>query len=121
MIISDTLKDKPDLPKPIYNSSGKKVLEYISQTEIFIDLPIIMTRNNRLSINMPYLKAENKLSGCDLIAIRLLNFDISGEAIQMYVQELESKKEYNLEWNLDYTGHYWLWCLADFDTILAIQ
>jgi len=67
---------------------------------------------------MPYLKTENKLSGDDISAIRLLNFGVCGNIIGLYVQELQSKKTYTLDWNMDYTGGYWLWSLGDISTIL---
>lgn len=65
---------------------------------------------------MLYLKTENKLSGNDIDAIRLLNFEIIEGIVQLHVQELESKKTYSLEWNMEYTGSYWLWNLTDFET-----
>lgn len=116
---NDRLKDKPELPQPFYNSSGKKVMEYISSSEIMLDQPIINTPNKRLKLNMPYLKIERKLSGNDITAIRLLNFEASEGIIQLYVQELESKKTYTLEWNMDYDGGYWLWSLSNFEAILS--
>jgi hypothetical protein len=112
------LIDISNLPQPYYNRFGKKILEFISVTEIVLDLPFIMTRNKRLIINMPYLKTENKLSGDDISAIRLLNFGVCGNIIGLYVQELQSKKTYTLDWNMDYTGGYWLWSLGDISTIL---
>lgn len=42
--VSDPLKDKPDLPQPFYNSNGKKILEFISSSEIMLDLPFILTQ-----------------------------------------------------------------------------
>jgi len=110
-----------NLPKPFYNSSGKKVLDYISPETITLDLPFILTKNKRLSIKTPYLKIEQKLSGDDIDAIRLLNIEACDGIVQLYVQELESKKTYSLEWNLEYTGDYWLWSLSDFETILNIS
>jgi hypothetical protein len=115
-ITNDRLKDKPELPQPFYNSSGKKVLEFISSSEIMLDLPFILTKNKRLKLNMPYLKTENKLSGNDITAIRLLNFEVNEGILQLYVQELESKKTYTLEWNMDYEGGFWIWSLADLET-----
>lgn len=112
-------QDNTNLPVPFYNSSGKKVLEFISQIEIQLDLPFIMTRNKRLIINMPYLKTERKLTGNDISVVRLLSFETSDEIIQLKIQELESKKTYTIEWNMDYTNSYWIWCLADFSTILG--
>lgn len=46
-IPNDTLNDKTSLPEPFYNSSGKKVMEYISTSEIILDLPFVSTINKR--------------------------------------------------------------------------
>lgn len=119
MKTGSNFQDNSNLPEPFFDSSGKKVLQFISATEIQLDLEFIMTRDKRLIINMPYLKTENKLSGNEIDAIRLLNFVINKCIIQLYVQELKSKKAYTLEWNLDYAGSYWQWSLADFETILT--
>ena len=120
LITNDTLKNKPNLPQPFYNSSGNMVLKYISESEIAVDLPFILTQNKRLKLNMPYLKTESKLSGNDISAIRLLDFELNEGIIILFVQELKSKKTYSLEWNLDYAGSYWLWSLSNFETILGI-
>ena len=121
MKTGSNLQGSTALPKPFFNSFGKKVLEFISPTEIVLDLPFIMTRNKRLSINLPYLKIEQKLSGDDIDAIRLLNFDESDGFIRLYVQELESNKSYTLEWNMEYTGSYGLWSLTDFETAICFS
>jgi len=118
---NDRLKDKPELPQPFYNSYGKKILEFISSSEIMLDLPIISTRNKRLSINIPYLKVESSLSGNKSVAVRLLDIKIKEEIIHLRVQELESKRTYTLEWNMDYSGSYWLWSLSDFKTAIALH
>ena len=117
---NDRLKDYPELPPPFYNSSGKVVMKYISASEIMLDLPFILTQNKRLKLNMPYLKTESKLSGNDISAIRLLDFEVNEGIILLFVQELKSRKTYSLEWNMDYTGSYWLWSLSDFETSLGI-
>jgi hypothetical protein len=120
--VSDHLKDKPELQQAFYNSSGKKVLEYISPSEIMLDLPFILTRDKRLSINLPYLKIEQKLSGDDINAIKLLRFEVSDGIIRLYVQELDSKKSYTLEWNMDVISNgFWLWQLADMETIIRLS
>ena len=116
--VSDPLKDKPDLPQPFYNSYGKKILEFISSSEIMLDLPFILTQKKRLRLNMPYLKIESSLSGNKSVAVRLLNIKVIKGIIYLSVQELESKRTYTLEWNMDYTGSYWLWSLSDFETII---
>jgi len=114
-------QENTNLPEPFYNSSGKKVLEFITPTEIVLDLPFIMTRNKRLSINLPYLKIEQKLSGNDIDAIRLLKIEVRDGIVQLYIQELESRKNYSLEWNMEYSGDYWLWSLSDMNTLSLLQ
>lgn len=68
---------------------------------------------------MPYLKTENKLSGNDITAIRLLNFDTYDTIIVLYVQDLQSKKKYTLEYNMDSTSSYWIWSLIDFESLVT--
>jgi len=118
-ITNDRLKGKPELPLPFYNSSGKKVLEFISSSEIMLDLPFILTEKKRLKLNMPYLETENNLSGDKISAVKLLDFNVSNGIISLLVQELKSKKTFTLEWNIEYTGCYYLWTLSDFQTTIA--
>jgi hypothetical protein len=115
---NDLLKYNPELPQPFYNSSGKKVLEYISPSEIMLDLPFILTQNKRLRLNMPYLKTESKLSGNNNTAIRLLDFEASDGLVQLQIQELKTKNIYNIDWNMDYDGSYWMWSISDLSTHL---
>lgn len=117
---SGKLKDKPELPKPFYNSSGKIVMKCISASEIMLDLPFILTQNKRLKLNMPYLKTENNLSGNKISAIRLLNFDTHNTVIVLNVQDLQSKKTFRLEYNMDSTSGYWIWSLSDFENSVDI-
>lgn len=117
--VSDHLKNKPDLPHP-YNNAGKKILEFISSSEIMLDLPFILTQKKRLRLNMPYLKTENSLSGNKISAIRLLNFDTYDTIIVLYVQDLQSKKTFSLEYNMDSTSGYWIWSLSDFESLFDI-
>ena len=117
---STTLTDKPELPRPFYDSSGKMVMKYISESEIILDLPFIFTQNKRLKLNMPYLKTENKLSGNDITAVRILDFKAPDSIVQLRIQELKTKCIYTIDWNMDYAGGYWLWNLSDFETILDI-
>jgi hypothetical protein len=49
-----------------------------------------------------------------------MNFEVCDEIIGLYVQEFQSKKTYTLEWNMDYTGSYWLWTISDLFTIEGI-
>jgi len=118
---NDRLKDKPELPQPFYNSSGKKVLEFISSSEIMLDLPFILTKNKRLKLNMPYLKTENCLSGNKISAIRLLNFDTYDTIIVLYVQDLQSRKTFSLDYNMDSSSGYWIWSLSDFESLVCVS
>lgn len=69
---------------------------------------------------MPYIKVESNLSGNKVVAVRLLDVKVIQEIIQLYVQELASKRAYTLEWNMEYTGSYWLWSLMDFATSIRL-
>jgi len=120
LMTNEPLKNKPELIQPFYNSSGKKVLEYNSPSEIMLDLPFILTQNKRLRLNMPYLKTENCLSGNKISAIRLLNFETYDTIIVLYVQDLLSKKKFSLEYNMDSTSGYWIWSLSDFESLADI-
>lgn len=108
-----------NLPKPYFNSSGKKVLEYISSSEIVLDLHFINTQNKRLKLNTPYLKTEHNLSGHKISAIILLDFKLSKSIISLLTQDLKSKRTLTLEWNMEYTGSFYLWSLSDFEAIMA--
>jgi hypothetical protein len=109
------------LSKPCYiNSSGKKVLEYDSPDSMVLDYPFIMTQSKRLIKNMPYMKLEKSVSGTKPTAIRLLNFQDYEGVVYLNVQDLQTGKCYNLTWNLEYYGDWWLWSLADFNTLTDI-
>jgi hypothetical protein len=109
------------LSKPCYiNSSGKKVLEYDSPDSMVLDLPFIMTCSKRLIKNMPYMKLEKSVSGTKPTAIRLLNFQDYEGVVYLNVQELATNKCYNLTWNMGFEGDWWLWSLADFETLVNL-
>ncbi len=121
LMTNEPLKNKPDLPQPFYDSSGRKIMECISTSEIMLDLPFILTQNQRLKLNMPYLKTENCLSGNKISAIRLLNFDTYDTIIVLYVQDLQSKKTFSLEHNMNSSSKYWIWSLSDFRSLIDIS
>lgn len=62
---------------------------------------------------MPYLKTENKLSGNNITAIRLLDFEAFDGLVQFQIQELKTKNIYNIDWNMDYDGSFWMWSISD--------
>lgn len=53
-------------------------------------------------------------------AIRLLDVQDAQGIVYLDVQELESGRTYTLSWNMDFDGGYWIWSLADFDTLVEI-
>ena len=69
---------------------------------------------------MPYMKLEKLVAGNDIAAIRFLDFEDADGVINLNVQELETNKTYNLSWNMEYNGSYWLWALADFGTLMSL-
>jgi hypothetical protein len=78
-----------------------------------------MTQDKRLKLNMPYLKAENSLSGNQISAVKLLKFDTYNTIIVLWVQDLQSKRKFSLEYNLDSTSGYWIWSLSDFESLFC--
>ena len=102
--------------KSYINSNGEKVLEYISDTTIMLDMQFILTRDKLLTINMSYLKLEKKIEGNDIAAIRLIDFEIEDAIVTLYVQELESKRTYYLSANMECID-MWFWSLADLPTL----
>jgi hypothetical protein len=37
--------------------------------------------------------------------------------MKLNVQNLQTQKTFELGWNLEYIGSYWLWALADYETL----
>ena len=104
--------------KTYINSYRRKVLEYDPPDSIVLDLPFIMTRGKRLIKKMPYMKLEKLVAGNDIAAIRLLNFEDADGVVSLNVQELKTNKTYTLSWNMEYDGNYWMWLLADYETLV---
>jgi len=103
--------------QPYINGEGHKVLEYLSNDTIVLDLPFIMTQDKRLTKGMPYLLLEKKVAGHDTAAIRLLNYQDYKGVIYLNVQNLKTNRCYNLSHNMEMDGDWWFWSLADFDTL----
>jgi len=61
---------------------------------------------------------EKKIAGDYVAAVRLIDFHEKDGIISLDVQELENAKTYTLSWNMEYTGDWWLWSLADFQSIM---
>ena len=107
--------------KTYINSAGRKVLEYVTPNSIVLDMPYILSRDKRLSINNPYLKLEKKVAGNDIAAIRILDFEDADGIISLNVQEQPNGRTYTISANLDYYGDMWLWTLAEIDFLLNLS
>jgi len=104
--------------KQYINSAGRNVLEYITPDTVVLDLDFIMTQGKRLTKGMPYLLLEKKVAGHDTAAIRLLNFQDYQGVIYLNVQDLKTKRRYNLSWNMEIDSDgWWFWSLSDFETL----
>ena len=104
------------MSKTYINGSGKQVLHYDSPDSVLLDLPFILTSSKKLTINMPYMLLE----GNKTKAIRLLDVRDEGGFVYLIVQNLQTQKTFELSWNLSYTGSYWLWSLADLQTLSSL-
>lgn len=78
-----------------------------------LDRSFILTQDKTLVTGMPYLYTEGNHSA----AVRLVKTWVEDDIVYLDVQELNSPKTFSLSWNLNYTGNYWLWSLADYDTL----
>jgi hypothetical protein len=94
--------------KTYINSTGRKVLEYVTSDSIVLDMSYILTRGKRLSINKPCLKLEKLVAGNDIAAIRLLDFEDAYGIVSFNVQELPNGRTYTISANMDYKGDMWL-------------
>ena len=100
------------------NGEGHKVLEYLSNDTIILDLPFIMTQGKTLTKGMPYLKVEKKTIGEDIAAIRLLNYQDYQGVIYLNIQDLKTNRCYNITWNMEIDSDgWWFWSLSDFQTL----
>jgi len=103
--------------KSYINCSGRKVLQYFQPDSLMLDLPFILTQSKLLTRKMPYMLLEKKVVGEYIAAIRLVDFHEKEGIISLNVQELTNSKTYTLSWNMEYNGDWWLWSLADFETL----
>lgn len=99
------------------NSSGSKVLKYFPPDSIMIDLHFILTRNRMLTRSLPYMLLEKKVAGDYIAAVRLIDFHEKDGVVSLNVQELANSRIFTLSWNMEYSGNWWFWCLADFETL----
>ena len=79
-----------------------------------LDRPFVLTQDKTLPIGMPYLYNEGKHS----IAVNLLEVWQEDSIVYLTLKELQSKKSFIVSWNLEYSGSYFLWTIADLQTLL---
>ena len=104
--------NKPFTPDP---------LKYDQQDTFFLDRPFILTQNKTLVMGMPYMYSEGRRS----VAIRLLevwlDYEFEDEFVYLSLQELQTDRTFTVSWNLDYDGGYYLWSLADLESIVNMR
>lgn len=89
------------------------ILQYVTPSTVVLDLPFILTLHKELTLGMPYLLLE----GNRTTAVKLLNVRDEDGYVFLNVQNLQTLKTFELSWDLNYTGSYWLWSLADYETL----
>ena len=60
---------------------------------------------------------EKKIAGDYIAAVRLIDFHDKVGIVFLDVQELTNTSTFTLSWNMEYTGDWWLWSLADFENL----
>lgn len=101
--------NKPNTPDP---------LKYDRRDTFILDRPFIFTQGKTLVKGMPYLYNEVNHS----IAVRLLDVRLDyveqDEFVNLSLQVLQTNRCFKVAWNLDYEGDYYLWSLADLESIM---
>ena len=92
------------------------ILQYLTPKTIALDLPIILTADKELTLGMPYMLLEGNRS----TAVKLLNVRDEDGYVFLNVQNLQTQKTFELSWNLEYIGSYWLWSLADLSNLSTL-
>jgi hypothetical protein len=94
----------------------ENVLTYLTPDTIVLNLPFVLTIDKKLIVGMPYMVLEAEHT----TAVRLLGASDDGHLVCLNVQELNSGKTYDLSWNMEYIGDYWLWSIADLQGLMNI-
>jgi len=86
-----------------------------------LDREFILIKGKTLLTGMPYLYSE----GNRTTAVRLLevwnDYDMEDEFVYLTLQELQTLKTFTISWNLNYSGSYYLWTLADLPTLMKLS
>lgn len=97
------------------------VLQYLTRKSVCLNLPFILTENKILTIGMPYMKTEKWLADSKTEAVKLLEiYDYEG-IVYLKVQSLTTLQVNTLSYNLNCQDGYWLWAIADYQTLRKVQ
>ncbi len=102
--------------KSFKNSMGKKVLEYFPPDIVLLDFHFILTLDKKIRIGYSYLKIENWLTDSPA-GIKLLDVWDKDDIVFLKIRDLATRKINVLSHNMEYSGDYWLWCLADINSL----
>jgi hypothetical protein len=94
-------------------NTSENVLKYVPTNTIVLNLPFILTVGKELTLGMPYMLLEGNRS----TAVKLLNVRDEDGFVYLIAENLQTHRTFELSWNLNYTGNYWLWSLADMETL----
>lgn len=94
-------------------SPNNVVLEYITPNTVSLNLHFILTAGKKLTVGMPYMMLEGQNS----FAIKLIDVWDRKGVVYLKVQDLATTKIKTISWNLVYSGEFWLWSLADYETL----
>ena len=98
--------------------SNDPVLIYLNREKVILNLPFILTEGKILQVGLPYMKSEKFLADSKIEAVRLLKiWDFYG-MVYVEIQNLTTLKIDTLIWNLQCTSGFYLWSLADFQTLI---
>ena len=93
-------------------------LKYDRQQTFTLDREFVLTQDKKLVIGLPYLYSEGNRS----VAVRLLkvwlDYELQDEFVYLSLQELQTERIFIVSWNLNYSGSYFLWSLADLPSIM---
>ena len=100
------------------NNSHGDILIYLNPGTVILKLPFILTQGHRLVLGMPYMVTEQWLADSRTEAIRILDIWDESGIVYIKTQSLVDFKVTTLSWNLEYTSDFWLWSIADLQSII---
>jgi hypothetical protein len=89
---------------------------FVHPISVIINKPFILTINNDLVLGQQYLYSE----GSYIAGVRLIDMWLDESFIYLRLQELQSEKSFVASWDTDFDGQYYLWSIADLQTIINL-